>query len=143
MRNSSDNTLPKHSNRFGAIMLGTALCAGMTLLPWPNDVAMADHQAVQLATGVPAPVPPGPVSDVDQERLRTAFQAMSAEDLSLTYARIYATFRELLTYQDLTSARTLVDYAAIADAEMHRRRVARPDHTESPRAMLLLFELVL
>lgn len=122
-------------------MLCTALCLILTMqvLAAPR----AEAQGVIPVVGVEQMVPPGPLAEDDRDRLRLRFSAMSAPDLSLTYARIYTTFREVLTHQDLGAARTLVDYASVADGEMRRRHIARPPETESPRAMLLLYELVL
>lgn len=72
-----------------------------------------------------------------------ALQSMDARTLSLTYARIHATFRELLSVADLSIARALVDYAALTEAELTRRATARPAGTESATDMLRLYELVL
>ncbi len=130
-------------SRLQALTLGTAFCAGMAL--WP--VAPGQVQAADLHRGAavtaPAVLPPGPLAEAETQALRDQLRAMSGEELSLAYARIHASFRALLSHQDLGAARTLVDFAALADTELHRRRIARPEGTESPRAMLLLFELVL
>ncbi len=133
---------PDGSSRLQALTLGTALCAGIALWPAPPGPAQAAdlHRG---AVSAPAVLPPGPLAEAEAEALRESLRAMSGEELSLAYARIHASFRALLSHQDLSAARTLVDFAAAADAELHRRRIARPEGTESPRAMLLLFELVL
>ncbi|MCC0076037.1 MAG: hypothetical protein H6898_05545 [Rhodobacter sp.] len=72
-----------------------------------------------------------------------ALQAMSDADLSLTYARIHATFRDYIGQDDLTVARALCDYAMLAEAELVARGVLRPAGTESARDMLMTYELVL
>ena len=72
-----------------------------------------------------------------------ALQGMDTRTLSLTYARIHATFRHLLGAPDLSVARALVDYAALTEAELSRRAAARPEGTESAADMLRLYELVL
>lgn len=121
------------------LALGAGLFAA--LLPAPGHHGQAQAQAVAVAAS--APVSAGPIDDADRARLEQALQGMSAGELSLTYARIHASFRALLGHEDLGAARTLVDYATIAESEMHRRRIARPEGTESARQMLLLYELVL
>lgn len=126
-----------------SLPLGAALCCALALMPGPQGWAMAAGPQGPIVASTPYVVPAGPLAQSDQERLRAALRTMKAAELSLTYARIHTTFRALLSHQDLSAARTLVDYAAVTDAEMQRRRVARPASTESPRAMMLLFELVL
>ncbi|MGY6534459.1 MAG: hypothetical protein ACXIVG_03855 [Pararhodobacter sp.] len=123
--------------------LGAILCGVMALMPGAQGMALATSPHATITASTPYTVPAGPLTPADQERIRAAMRGMTAAELSLTYARIHTTFRALLSYHDLSAARTLVDYAAVANAEMHRRRVARPASTESPRAMMLLFELVL
>ncbi|MCC5986441.1 MAG: hypothetical protein JJT95_02090 [Pararhodobacter sp.] len=123
--------------RLGWLALGTALFAGLALAPGHHDRVQA-HEA-----GTLAPVSAGPIDDAGRQRLEQALQGMGAAELSLTYARIHASFRALLSHHDLGAARALVDYAIITETEMHLRRIARPEGTASARDMLLLYELVL
>lgn len=80
-------------------------------------------------------------------RVRTevsaALAAMSDADLSLTYVRINATFREFLGHDDLSVARALIDYAVLAEAELRRRNLTLPEGTESAAELHLAFELIL
>jgi hypothetical protein len=73
----------------------------------------------------------------------SALAAMDTRTVSLTYARIHATFRQLLGAPDLAIARALVDYAALTEAELARRATTRPAGTASAAEMLQLYELVL
>ena len=75
--------------------------------------------------------------------VQTALRAMSDTELSLTYARIHATFRQFLGADDLSVARALLDYANLAEAELFRRNLARPEGTQSASRMGLDYELVL
>jgi len=75
--------------------------------------------------------------------VESALRAMSDADLSLTYARIHATFREFLGHDDLSVARALLDYATLTQAEMDRRALSRPEGTESAAGMGIAYELVL
>ena len=75
--------------------------------------------------------------------VEAALSAMSDTDLSLTYARIHATFRDYIGRDDLTVARALCDYALLAEAALTNRGILRPAGTESAREMLLTYELVL
>ncbi len=123
--------------RLGWLVLGTGLFVGAAGLPGHHQPLRA-HEAPASAA-----IPAGPVSAEDRARLARAMAAMEPAELSLTYARIHASFRALLGHQDPGAARALVDYAAVAEAEMHRRRIARPEGTESAREMRLLYELVM
>lgn len=78
-----------------------------------------------------------------QAEVESALRAMSNSDLSLTYARIHATFREYVGHDDLSVARALVDYAMLAEAELFRRNILRPSGTESSAQMLITYQLVL
>lgn len=72
-----------------------------------------------------------------------ALRAMPPEMLYLTFARIHAAFRAHIGDDDLRVARVLVDYALLAEHELERRGIARPDSAESATEMLRLYELVL
>ena len=123
--------------RLGWLMLGTGLFIGAASLPGHQERLHAQEASVASA------IPSGPVSTEDQARLARAMSEMEPAELSLTYARIHASFRALLGHEDPGAARALVDYAAVAEAEMHRRRIARPEGTESADDMRLLYELVM
>lgn len=73
----------------------------------------------------------------------TALAAMPDRQLGLTYARIHHTFREFLGHDDLSVARALIDYAALAEAELGRRGLALPAGAEPAARMHLAYELVL
>lgn len=78
-----------------------------------------------------------------QAEVRAALGAMDDDMLRLTYARIHATFRQFLGHDDLSVARALVDYAALAQAELGRRSLTVPPGTDSAEDMNLAYELVL
>ena len=110
---------------FGRPLEG-ALAQGITALPQGSPALVS----LQLAPDA-------------RSELSDALAAMDTRMLSLTYARIHATFRHHLGAADLSVARALVDYAALAEAELTRRATARPEGTESAADMLRLYELVL
>lgn len=72
-----------------------------------------------------------------------ALRRMNDADLQLAYARIHATFRQQLGAEDLRIARALIDYAALAQAELAARRLPLPATAEPAEAMLRLYELIL
>jgi hypothetical protein len=76
-------------------------------------------------------------------QVQVALQGMSNRELSLTYARIHEVFRTFLGHDDLSVARALIDYAALAETELARRGLPRPEGTDSAAAMNLAYELVL
>jgi hypothetical protein len=78
-----------------------------------------------------------------RDEVTAALRAMSDRDLAVTYARINAIFREFLGHDDLSVARALIDYAALAEAELDRRGQPLPPGTESAAQMSLAYELVL
>lgn len=73
----------------------------------------------------------------------SALSAMPDAQLGLTYARIHATFREFLGHDDLSVARALIDYAALAETELTRRGLPLPQGVEPSAGMYLAYELVL
>ena len=75
--------------------------------------------------------------------IATTLRGMSNSELGLTYARLHATFRDYVGRDDLSVARALVDYATLAEAELQNRGLRRPTGTESARAMLTTYELIL
>jgi len=83
------------------------------------------------------------MSAAARAEVETALRAMSDSDLSLTYARIHATFREYVGHDDLSVARALVDYATLAESELGRRNILRPNGTDSSAQMLITYQLVL
>ena len=102
-----------------------------TLASLSSEIAMPMASAeVQMASGA-------------RTEVETALRGMSNLDLSLAYARIYATFRDYIGHDDLSVARALVDYAALAQAELDTRGIRRPSGTPSAREMLTTYELVL
>lgn len=83
------------------------------------------------------------MSPVVQAEVQAALRGMADADLRLTYARIHATFRQFLGHDDLSVARALIDYAALAQAELARRGLPLPPGTDSAERMNLAYELVL
>lgn len=75
--------------------------------------------------------------------VEAALSSMDNEALSLTFARIHATFRTYIGRDDLTVARALVDYAMLAEVEMFARGIRRPLGTQSAHEMLTTYQLVL
>lgn len=99
--------------------------------------------ALQTAITLTLPTPEPRLGATARAEVETALRSMSNGDLALTYARIHTTFREYVGRDDLSVARALVDYAALAETELTRRGLNRPANTESAGAMLVTYELVL
>jgi hypothetical protein len=99
--------------------------------------------ALQTEISLNLPVDSLRMSAAARAEIEAALDAMSNADLSLTYARIHATFRDYIGRDDLTVARALCDYALLTEAELATRGILRPVGTESARDMLLTYELVL
>lgn len=100
-------------------------------------------RAQTLETVSMEPLPPLQLTVSVRGDVRSALQGMDTRTLSLTYARIHATFRELIGADDLSLARALIDYAALTEAELAQRAATRPAGTESAAEMMRLYELVL
>lgn len=98
---------------------------------------------LQTAISLTQPLPELRLSAAARSEVETALRAMSDADLAMTYARIFATFRDYVGQDDLSVARALVDYAALAEAELGRRGLSRPSNTHGAAQMLQTWELVL
>lgn len=107
-------------------------------------VREAEAQAV-FEANVPLTLPTTElqVSRTARTEIELSLRAMNNEALSLTYARIHATFRDYIGHDDLSVARALVDYAMLAEVEMSARGVRRPLGTQSAHDMLITYQLVL
>lgn len=81
-------------------------------------------------------------ADVRSEVVQ-ALAAMPDGQLGLTYARIHATFRDYLGHDDLSVARALIDYAALAETELTRRGLGLPHGSEPSARMFRAYELIL
>lgn len=124
-----------------------ALCLGLTVFG-AALLAPARFEPVAQAQTLPvAGIGPGGLVVRMDARVRSevagSLAAMDNRTLTLSYARIHATFREFLGHDDLSVARALIDYAALAEAELIRRGLPLPPGTESPARMHLAYELVL
>lgn len=117
---------------------------GASLLGLGRFVEQARAQtALQTEIALTLPLSELHMTPGAQAEVLRALAAMSDTDLSLTYARIHATFRSYIGDDDLSVARALVDYATLTEAELSRRRLSRPTGTESAHDMLLTYQLVL
>lgn len=86
----------------------------------------------------------GPVLDAaTRAEVREALRQMSAEELRLTAARIHAAFRQQLGAADLRPARALIDYARLAEQELHARSLPWPEELPVSAEMEQLFALIL
>jgi hypothetical protein len=135
-------------DEFGGVPLNAlglmASVFGISLLGMGRYIEEARAQtALQTEISLTLPLQSLRMDAQAQVQVRSAMHLMNDSELSLTYARIHATFREYLGQDDLTVARALVDYAMLAEAEMHQRGLRRPGGTESARDMLTTYELVL
>lgn len=83
------------------------------------------------------------VSRAARVGIEQSLRAMNNEALSLTYARLHATFRDYIGRDDLSVARALVDYAMLAEVELTARGIRRPVGTQSAAEMLVTYQLVL
>ena len=105
------------------------------------DAQTGPATGVSLTDGLPLPeVSMQPAVRVE---ISGALRAMDDAELRLTYARIHAAFREFLGHDDLSVARALIDYAALAQDELNHRDLPRPEGSDSPAGMAIAFELVL
>jgi hypothetical protein len=136
------------SDQYGSVSLQAfALAAsvfGASLFGMGRFVEQAHAQTVmETQIALTLPLADLHMTATARVEVETALQAMSDADLSLTYARIFATFRDYIGEDDLTVARALVDYAMLTEAALEARGIRRPSGTESARAMLTTYELVL
>lgn len=99
--------------------------------------------ALQTAISLTQPLPELRLSAAARSEVESALRAMTDADLAMTYARIFATFRDYVGQDDLSVARALVDYAALAEAELGRRGQGRPANTHGAAQMLQTWELIL
>lgn len=135
-------------NEFGGVPLNaialTASVFGASLLGMGRYVEPAHAQtALQTEISLTLPLNQLHMSNAARAEVQAALHAMSNTDLSLTYARIHATFRNFIGEDDLTVARALIDYATLTEAELIARGVLRPLGTESAQDMLTTYQLVL
>lgn len=128
-----------------AMALGLSVFAAGLMAPWriePRIELRAEAQTLDI--GAVALASPGPqMQPRVQSEVAAALSAMPDGELSLTYARIHAAFRQFLGHDDLSVARALIDYATLAETELRRRDLARPPGTDSASGMHLAYELVL
>lgn len=124
-----------------------AVCLGLTVF---GAALMAPGRFEPVAHAQTLPVagigPSGLVLRMDarvRAEVAASLAAMDNRMLVLSYARIHATFREFLGHDDLSVARALIDYAALAEAELMRRGLPLPQGTEGSDRMHLAYELVL
>ena len=99
--------------------------------------------ALQTEISLTLPLPELRLSAAARREVETALRSMADGDLALTYGRIHATFRDYIGRDDLSVARALIDYAALAETELGRRGLNRPTGSDSAGAMLRTYELVL
>lgn len=99
--------------------------------------------ALQTAVSLTLPLPELRLSAAARVEIETALRGMTNADLALTYGRIHATFQDYIGRDDLSVARALIDYAALAETELGRRGLNRPTGSDSAGAMLRTYELVL
>lgn len=135
--------VPLNAVALAASVFGASL-VGLGLLSREVSAQTATQTAAAAAiTTVAVPPEALRMTTAARAEVEGALRAMGDADLALTYARIFATFRDYIGRDDLTVARALVDYAALAETEMTRRGLERPSGTDSARAMLVTYELVL
>lgn len=124
-----------------AAMLCLSVFGFSLLSPGRSEAQIAPANPPPIAAGFPGLT----LQMVPQVRaeVQAALQAMPNRELSLTYARIHTVFRTYLGHDDLSVARALIDYATLAETELMRRGLPRPEGTESAARMNLAYELVL
>jgi len=116
---------------FGASLFGFGRVEAQTPAP------------VAAAAAIGLPGLPLQMNARARAEVEAALRDMDSPTLVLTYARIHATFRAFLGHDDLSVARALIDYAALAQAELARRGLSHPSGTDSAGDMALAYELVL
>jgi len=136
------------SNEFGgATFNAIALSAsvfGASVFGLGRFVEAARAQtALQTEISLTLPLTELGMSPGVRSEVQAALHTMDDAALSLTFARIHATFRTYIGEDDLTVARALVDYAMLTEAELFARGVMRPAGTESAQDMLTTYQLVL
>lgn len=136
------------SNEFGGVPLNiialTASVFGASVFGLGKFVDQARAQTLlQTEISLVMPLQELHMTRDARRSIETALHAMDDAALSLTYARIHATFRDYIGRDDLTVARALVDYAMLTEAELHARGVIRPAGTDSAIDMLTTYQLVL
>ena len=139
---------PFFRDEFGGTSLNAiALAAsvfGAALFGFGRVIEEAQAQtAVQTEVALTLPLDALRMTTDARADVQAALRAMGNTELSLTYARIAATFRDYIGADDLTVARALVDYAVLTEAELVSRNLLRPSGTQSAREMLTTYELVL
>lgn len=78
-----------------------------------------------------------------RQEVVVALGRMNERDLIQTYVDVHTAFEESLGGSNLSTARSLIDYAFLTDRELAIRGLALPDGLPSPAEMLRLFELLL
>jgi len=135
-------------NEFGGVSINmialSASVFGASLLGMGRFVEQARAQtALQTEISLTLPISQLRMSNEARIEVQHALDVMSDSDLSLTFARVHATFRRYIGEDDLTVARALIDYAMLTEAELFARGVMRPTGTDSAQDMLLTYQLVL
>jgi hypothetical protein len=135
-------------NEFGGTTLNAVALAasvfGASVFGLGRHVESARAQtALQTEISLTLPLTELRMTARARSEVQAALRAMDNAALSLTFARIHATFRSYIGQDDLTVARALVDYAMLAEAELFARGVLRPAGTESAQDMLTTYQLVL
>jgi len=116
---------------FGASLIHTGRIEAQTLAD-PVEVALPGSPGLALQ-----------MSPAARAEVTQSLRQMADPDLSRAYAGIHAAFRDWLGRDDLSVARALIDYASLAEAELRRRDLPRPEGTESAAGMSIAYELVL
>lgn len=122
----------------GIIMITTMLGLG----------ALSIHdEGAAARTGLLIPVSLGntdfQMTEAARRDVAQALAAMTDDELILTYSRLHSAFRVYIGADDLSVARSLIDYAILAETELRSRGLSRPRNTSSAAEMMTTYNLVL
>jgi hypothetical protein len=111
------------------------------VLPWAAADMHPDHDAIEI-TGLPTPDWAMLLQASLRQDVEMALSRMNDADLATAYGDIDAAFRQFLDTSHLGAARTLVDYAFLAERTLAMRGLRRPEGAPSASDMLRRFEEV-
>lgn len=129
-----------------SFVLGMFLGVSLTLVsfivavsPYRSEVTVVDMVPAELQR----PNWPLLLQAPIRQEVVVALGRMNERDLIQTYVDVHTAFEESLGGSNLSTARSLIDYAFLTDRELAIRGLALPAGLPSPGEMLRLFELLL
>jgi hypothetical protein len=129
--------------RAPAFTLGTVVgfWLSVQVLPWVAADMNHGPDTIQIV-GLPSPDWAMLLQAPLRQDVELALARMNNVELTTAYREIDAAFREFLGTSHLGAARTLVDYAFLAERALAMRGLRRPEGVPSASDMLRRFEAV-